>query len=500
MKKQCYLGVDLGAESGRVIAGLFDGSRIEIEEVHRFPNMGIMLGNTLRWDVLRLWSEIRQGLYAAAKRFGNDIVSVGVDTWGVDHVLLSKNNELLGLPYHYRDARTQGIFDTAFRVVSREEIFDATGLQFIEFNTLFQLLATQRDHPDILSIADCLLMMPDFFHWCLSGVRVSEFTEATTSQCYHPVKKSWSYDLLERFNLPTHIFPQVVEPGFPIGSLLSSVADEIGLQKINVVAPATHDTGSAVAAVPTVSTGNTNWAYISSGTWSLPGVEVQEAILSRSVLENNFTNEGGVDGTYRLLKNIMGLWLVQQCKRAFERQGKSYSYADLTQLAAEAPSFLALVNPNDARFMNPPDMPAAIQDYCRETGQRVPETEGQLIRCALESLALVYSSVIQSLEKITGEPIEVIHIVGGGSQNRLLNQLTANACRKPVITGPVEATVLGNVLVQARTAGEVGSLEDIRAIVRASTPIEQYEPQQESEWSEAAERFEQLVQGREISQ
>lgn len=493
MAKRCYLGVDLGAESGRVMAGLFDGSKITIEELHRFPNGPVSLGGTLRWDVLRLWTEIKNGLSKAAQRFGRDIASVGVDTWGVDYVLLSKNNEILGQPYHYRDARTRGILDKAFQQVPRTEIFAETGLQFLELNTLFQLLATKQSTPELLDTADCILLMPDFFHWCLSGARVCEFTEATTSQCLHPTRKTWSFDLLKRFGLPTHIFPNVVSPGSRLGSLLEDVANETGLGKINVVAPAAHDTGSAVAAVPTEKTGHPNWAYISSGTWSLVGVEVNTAILNDTVLKLNFTNEGGVDGTYRFLKNIMGLWLVQRSKRAFEQRGNRLNYEELTQLAAKEKPFRSLVNPDDPRFLNPPDMTEAIAEFCRDTQQPVPETEGQFVRCALESLALKYDWTLDSVQQLTGCEIEVIHLVGGGTQNRLLNQLAADACNKPVVTGPVEATVLGNLLVQARTSGEIGSLEEIRSVVRASTTLERYEPQNPDQWSEAKNRFSQLL-------
>jgi rhamnulokinase len=323
MKPQCYLGVDLGAESGRVMAGLWDGKRIRLEELHRFPNGPVEIGGTLRWDVLRLWSEIQNGLGLAARKYGKSVKSVGVDTWGVDHVLLSKSNELLGQPFHYRDSRTQGVMARALHRVSREKIFAATGLQFMEINTLYQLLSLRKKHPEILAAADCLLMMPDFFHWCLSGVRAAEFTDATTTQFFHPTKRTWSYDLLKRFGLPTKLLPEVVPPGTRLDSLQKSVAQRTGLSKISVIAPASHDTGSAVAAVPAHSlspsdgeragvrgSGGT-WAYLSSGTWSLMGIEVREAQLSERVLDFNLTNEGGVDRTYRLLKNITGLWLVQ---------------------------------------------------------------------------------------------------------------------------------------------------------------------------------------------
>lgn len=493
MTETCFLGVDLGAESGRVMAGLFDGRKIRIEQVHRFSNGAVSLGNTLRWDVLRLWSEIQDGLAKGTASFGKRIVSVGVDTWGVDYVLLSRTGEMVGQPYHYRDPRTEGILAQAFSRVPKREIFRETGLQFMEFNTLFQLLAFQKTNPDLLATADRLLLMPDFFHWCLSGSRVVERTNATTTQCFHPTTGQWSFELLRKFGLPGGLFPEVVEPGTPLGRLRDNIAAQTGLSRIEVVAPATHDTGSAVAAVPTRKTGASDWAYISSGTWSLMGVEVQRAILTDRALELNVTNEGGIDGTYRLLKNIMGLWLVQECRRSFERRGKNYSYAQLTALAAEARPLRSLVNPDDRAFLKPEDMPSAIRDWCALHGEPVPETEGELIRCALESLAFKYRMVLEWLEELIGTRIETIHIVGGGCQNESLNQLAADACGRPVIAGPVEATVLGNLLVQARSAGELGTLADLREIVAASCAPVTFEPRNSARWQEQYPRFVDLV-------
>jgi len=503
MKYQCYLGVDLGAESGRVMAGLWDGKRIRLEELHRFPNGPVEIGDTLRWDVLRLWAEIQQGLGLAARKYGKSVKSVGVDTWGVDHVLLSKSNELLCQPFHYRDARTKGILPRAFRRVPREKIFAATGLQFMELNTLFQLLALQKNNPEILAAADCLLMMPDYFHWCLSGARVAEFTDATTTQFFHPTKRDWSYDLLKRFNLPTKILPKVVSPGTRLGSLRKSVANRTDLSEISVIAPASHDTGSAVAAVPALSLSPSDgergssetWAYLSSGTWSLMGLEVREAQLSKRVLDFNLTNEGGVDDTYRLLKNITGLWLVQQCKRAFEAKGKKLDYSQLVRLAKASPPLRSFIDPDDSRFGNPPDMPAAIRSFCKKTRQPAPDSEGALVRCALESLALKYQTVLDCLEQVSGKRVEVIHIVGGGSRNALLNQFTADACNRPVLAGPVEATVFGNVLMQARACSEIGSLKELRSIVRKSCEIQTFtpKPSQVASWLEARGRFKALA-------
>ena len=476
MSDQIYLGIDLGAESGRVMAGAWNGRALRVEELHRFSNGPVNVADTLRWDVLRLWTEIQNGLAVAAKRFGDAVVSVGVDTWGVDFVLLTKNGEMLGQPYHYRDGRVNGMFKAAFSRAPRAEIFARTGLQFMEINTLYQLLAFQRSHPELLAAADCLLMMPDFFHWCLCGSRAAEFTDATTSQCVNPVKRDWARDMLKKIGLPTHIFPKIVPPGTELGRLRPSVSQRTGLGRIKVVAPPTHDTASAVAAIPTANTGRSDWAYISSGTWSLMGIETPNAVLTDRVLELNFTNEGGIDGTFRLLKNITGLWLVQQCKKAFEARGQNLDYAALARLAESERGPQAMVDPDDARFANPPDMPAAIQEYCRETKQPVPESEGALIRCALESLAAKYGTVLAGLEELAGNKIDVIHVVGGGSRNDLLNQLAANRCGRRIVAGPVETTALGNLLSQARAAGELKSLADMREVVRCSSELRVFEP------------------------
>jgi rhamnulokinase len=493
MSEKVFIAIDLGAESGRVMAGLWDGQQMRLEQVHRFANEPVHMGDAFHWDIARLWLEIQNGLTIAARSCGNRIVSIGVDTWGVDYVLLSRNSELLGLPYHYRDRRTRGLMQSAFSRVPRAGIFAETGLQFMEFNTLYQLLALQKHAPEILDAADRLLMIPDYLNWCLCGSRVGEFTNASTTQLLHP-NGSWSKELIDKFNLPAKIFPEIVQPGTHLGNLRDTITERTRLPKISVIAPATHDTGSAVAAVPTTNSGKANWAYLSSGTWSLMGVEVGQAQLSTRVLELNFTNEGGVDGTYRLLKNIMGLWLVQQCKRAFEAVGQKLDYPTLMRLAAAERPLVSLVNPNDARFVNPSNMPHAIQDFCRETGQPAPQTEGALVRCCLESLALIYQSTLRGLEEVTGERLEVIHIIGGGSQNELLNQFTADACARPVLAGPVEATALGNLLLQARACGEIGSLSDLRAVVMRSTEVRRFEPNENANlWKEGQARFEGLI-------
>ena len=489
MAEKVYLGVDLGAESGRVMAGLWDGSHMRLEELHRFPNGGVWVGDSLKWDVVRLWAEIQQGLGEAGRRFGSAVRSVGVDTWGVDTVLLSQSDELLGLPFHYRDPRTRGVMGRVLERIPRAEIFGQTGLQFMEINTLFQMVSLREQHPELLDAARSLLMMPDFFNWCLSGVRSAEFTNATTTQFFDPRKRSWATDLLSQLDIPASILPPAVDPGAVLGPLRSGLASRVGLGGVRVVAPATHDTGSAVAAVPTDSTGKANWAYISSGTWSLMGVEVPNAILSSKAMKFDLTNEGGIQGTYRLLKNIMGLWLVQQCRRSFEHRGRAHTYEQLVSLASKATPLRSLVNPDHPSFLAPEDMASAIQERCRATGEPVPEDEGALVRCALESLALKYASTLQGLEEVTGTPVEVIHVVGGGSRNDLLNQFTADACQRPVLAGPVEATVLGNLLVQAQADGAVGDLVQLRSVVRQSGAIRRFDPSGGAAWSEAASRF-----------
>ncbi len=495
MAEKVYLAIDLGAESGRVIAGIYDGEQVRLEEMHRFSNGPVNVAGTRRWDLIGLWKEIQAGLKKAAQQYGDQVVSCGVDTWGVDYVLLSEKNELLGQPYHYRDSRNDGMVEHALTRVPKQEIFAESGLQFMQINSLYQLISMQLNDPELLDIADRFLMVPDFFHWLLCGSKVVEFTNATTTQFYHPQNRDWSVDLLRKFEIPVDIFPEVVPPGTKLGSLRKDVVQQTGLGRIDVVAPATHDTGSAVAAVPTDRTGNANWAYISSGTWSLIGVEVQDAILTAEALAQNVTNEGGIDGTYRLLKNVMGLWLVQECRRSFEREGNSFDYTQLTHLATQAEPFQSIINPNDPVFLSPVDMATTVRQWCQEHGESVPETEGELIRCALESLALKYRKVLRGLETLTNEKIEAIHIVGGGCNNELLNQFTANACGVPVIAGPVEATALGNVLVQVRATGEIGTLAEIRKVVKASSELVTFEPEQTEDWDREFKRYLKLIKG-----
>lgn len=479
------LAFDLGAESGRGILGRFDGQRLALEVVHRFPNGAVQTLDTMHWNVLQLWSEMLTTLRkCAAEHEGID--ALGVDTWGVDFALLGRGGTLLGNPRHYRDPHTETILEAAFARVPRAEIFRQTGIQFMRFNTLFQLLALQRDGSPALEAAEALLLMPDLFHYWFTGVKANEFTNVSTTQMYDPTQKGWAYGLLHSFGLPTRMLGTIVQPGTVLGPLRTAVAAETGVAPVPVIAPASHDTGAAVAAVP--ASGH-SWAYLSSGTWSLMGVELPGPLINEQTAAINFTNEGGVGGTIRLLKNIMGLWLVQECRRAWEKAGTSYTYEALTRLAEAAPPFASLVNPDDAAFLLPASMPAALADFCRRTRQAVPVEPGAVVRCALESLALRYRWVLERLEELVGRPLEVIHVVGGGSQNAILNQFTADACARPVHAGPVEATAIGNVLTQALGLGLVGSLAEARAVVRRSFDVRVFEPRDTERWQEPYQRF-----------
>ena len=491
--QRVYLAADLGASSGRLVAGRFDGRRIELEEIHRFDNGGVRVGDRLHWDVLHQWTELQEGLRRAAS-LGHSIASVGVDTWGVDFALLGPGGELLGNPYHYRDRRTDGVMEQAFATVPREEIFRRTGIQFLPFNTLYQLIA-MRESP-LLGAAERLLMMPDLFHWLLSGTASNEYTNATTTQMLDPKNGRWADELLGAFELPASILAAPTPPGTRLGTLLPSVARSTGLPgDVEVVLPGTHDTASAVLAVPATGavSEQPSWSYISSGTWSLMGVELPGPVIDDRVLARNFTNEGGVGGTIRLLKNIAGLWLVQECRRAWAAQGRDLDWNALMQAAAAAPPRQSLIDPDHADFLAPDDMPQAITDYCRRTGQSVPTSTGEFIRTALESLALRYRKVLEWLAELTGRRVERIHVVGGGTRNTLLCQMTADACGLPVIAGPVEATALGNVLMQAIALGDVADIGQARQIVAQSADPAHYEPRDTAAWDEAFARWEGIV-------
>ena len=479
-----YLAIDLGAESGRTIIGSLSDGKLTLSETHRFPNGPVLINDGLHWDVLRLWSDIKTGIGISSTKLNHKLAGIGLDTWGVDFALLDKNNSLLSNPFHYRDERTDGMLDEGFRRMPRADIFSNTGIQFMQINTLYQLLAMAVQRSPLFDVAKTFVTVPDLFNYWLSGEIANEFTNATTTQCLDPRKRDWAAPVLDAMNIPSHLFKPTTDSGTPLGTLLPQIAEETGAGGVRVVLPACHDTGSAVVAVPAI-TGNQDFAWISSGTWSIIGAEVREPCLTEKALEYNFTNEGGVFGTWRLSKNIMGLWLVQECKRTWAHHGDDLSYDEITRLASDARSFLAVIDPDDSRFLHPGDMPGRIQKYCADTNQSVPGTKGEIVRVVLESIALKYRWVLERLEELTEKHFAPIHIIGGGTKNRLLNQFTANATKRVVITGPVEATAIGNVLMQAIALGHLGSLSDARAVVHASFDVEEYHPTSDNGWDEA---------------
>lgn len=483
MTARNYLAIDLGAESGRTILGTLADDKLTLTETHRFSNGPVQVNDGMHWDVLRLWNEIKAGIASTVKH-GTQLNGIGLDTWGVDFALLDKNNSLLSNPFHYRDLRTDGMLGEAFRRMPRPEIFSNTGIQFMQINTLYQLLAMSVQKSPVLDIAKTFVTIPDLFNYWLSGEITNEFTNATTTQCLDPRKRDWAACVLNAMEIPTHLFQPITDSGTQLGPLLPQVAEETGADGVRIIVPACHDTGSAVVAVPVLA-GNQDFAWISSGTWSIMGAEVREPVLTEKALEYNFTNEGGVFGTWRLSKNILGLWLVQECKRTWFHQGDNLSYDEITRLAAEAKPFLAVIDPDDSRFLHPGDMPERIKKYCADTNQTVPQTKGEIIRVALESLALKYRWVLERLEELAAKQFSPIHIIGGGTKNRLLNQFAANATNRVVITGPVEAAAIGNVLMQAIGLGDLGSLSDARAVVRASFDVEEYHPDHSAGWDEA---------------
>ena len=486
MSQTHYLAIDLGAESGRAILGTFDGARLDLAELHRFPNIPVRLHDGLHWDVLRLWHEIKEAVQLAARQHGQSLASVGLDTWGVDFALLDRAGALIGNPYHYRDDRTDGMMDAAFQRMPREQIFEHTGIQFLQINALFQLLSMALDGSPALECAATFLTIPDLFNYWLSGQAVCEFTNATTTQCYDPRRGDWAAPLLAALGIPRQMFPPVVAPGTALGALRPALAEELGAAGLTVVAPACHDTGSAVAAVPAE---GQDFAWISSGTWSIMGVETREPVITPQSLAFNLTNEGGIAGTFRCSKNVLGLWLVQECRRTWAAQGHDWSYTELTALAAQAAPLAAVVDPDHDDFLKPGDMPARIQAFCRRTGQPAPDSPAAIVRCALESLALKYRWVLECLEAVTGRRLEPIHIIGGGTQNRLLNQLTADATGRTVVAGPAEATAAGNLLVQAIALGHISSVADARAVARRSFTPEVFSPARSADWDAAYRRL-----------
>jgi len=488
-----FVAIDLGASSGRLLLGRWDGSRFDVSEVHRFINGPVTTLGHLHWDVLSIFAEIKSGLACciSGEARADGIAGLGLDTWGVDYALLDRQGRMLGNPYHYRDKRNDGTMELAFGRVPRHAIYDATGIQMMQINTVFQLLSMVRDGDPQLELAKTLLPMPNLFGYWLSGQKAAEYTFATTTQCLEARDRRWAVDLLAKLDIPTAFLPPIVEPATVLGTLLPDVAADTGLpESVPVINVGSHDTASAVAAIPGL---DARSAYISSGTWSLMGVEAPGPVINDLSLAGNFTNEGGVGGTIRLLRNIPGLWLIQECRRQWQKEGSEYTWEALLDRAEREEPFRHLIDPDAPELLNPQDMPAAIRGLCRRTGQEPPETVGAVVRCCLESLALRYRRTLEDLQQLVGHKLEVVRIVGGGSQNRLLCQMAADACGVPVVAGPIEATALGNLMVQAIATGDLDGIEAGRAAVAASVTLDTYEPHSDAAWQDMLGRLQGFV-------
>jgi rhamnulokinase len=485
-QNKIYLAVDLGAGSGRVLAGEFDGTRIELHELNRFDNIGLQLPSGVHCNIPQLYQNILEGLRIAADTYGDSVISIGIDTWGVDYGLFDKGGRLLGLPYNYRDSRTDGMMEKAFEKVSKEEIYNKTGVPSLFFNSLYQLLSEVESRSPALESAEDLLFIPDLLGYWLTGNKTQERSFASTTQLYNPTTKDWDFELIEKLGLPKHLFKKISDPGTVLGELREKVAERTGLKDVKVITVAGHDTASAVAAVPSQAP---TPAYLSSGTWSLLGLELPEPIITEQSLADGFTNEIGVNNTVRFLKNICGLWLIQETKRYWRAGGEDVPYSKMASFAATELPFRSLINPDDQRFIEAGRMPEKIQAFCHETGQPIPETKGQIIRCIYESLALRYATVWEKLIQYTEHKPQTLHIVGGGCQDKLLNQFAANSIGVRVAACPVEATGLGNILVQMLANGDINNISEGREIVLNSSLVETFDPEDQVPWAEAKARF-----------
>ena len=481
-----FLAADLGASSGRLMVGRWNGRTFALDELHRFPNGPVRVAGNLHWDVLRIWSELQDGLTKFRTRFECAPAAVGVDAWGVDFALLDRRGRLIGNPYHYRDARTDGIPELVFRLVDERALFSLTGVQTMQINTLFQLyLMVQTSDPQ-LKAANTLLTSPDLFHYFLCGEKSVEYTEATTTQMY-ATEGGWARDLLDCLDIPTRILPEVVAPGTVLAPVRSEILRNASLQgEVPVVATASHDTANAVAAIPNM---DENSAFISSGTWSLMGVEVKQPVTSDEAFALKFTNEGGADGSTLLVKNLTGLWILQECMRQWASEGHRFTWADITDMASSAPALQCVLDVDASDFRMPENMPEAIASYCRQTRQTVPQTVGAIARCCFESLSLKYRSVLESLEILTGRHLGTIRVVGGGCLNAVLCQITADACDRVVVTGPAEASAFGNIMLQAVATGHLNDVAAGRAAIAESIACATYVPRRDADWEQASLRI-----------
>lgn len=476
------LAFDFGASSGRAILGSLENGKIVLEEVHRFDNDPVIMNGGFYWDLPRLFHEVKQGI---RKVKDVDFESIGIDTWGVDYALVGKNGKLLSNPYNYRDARTEGPIENVRKLMSDKELYSKTGIQFMTFNTLYQLLAHKEQEGELYDIADKFVMIPELFGYLLTGKVYGEKSTASTTALLEPNTKEWNWELIDKLGLKRSLFPELVNPGTKVGMLQPSVCEELEMSPKAVVAVAGHDTASAVAAVPA---SEDSFVYISCGTWSLFGTELKSPCITEKSAELDITNETGYGDTTRFLKNIIGLWIIQETRRQFKRDGKDYSYADMEMMAREAEPFKCFIDPDDPVFMPPGNQVQRIKDYCKKTGQRVPETDGEVVRCIYESLALKYKHTFDSLKDCTGSDFKAIHMVGGGTKDGFLCQMTADATATPVIAGPIEATAAGNVAVQLIAAGEIKDLKEARKIIANSFDVVKYQPQ-DSGFDKAYERY-----------
>lgn len=482
------LAFDFGASSGRAIIGCFDGDKITLEEVHRFSNDPVSVGGTVYWDVLRLFYEIKQGIIKAKIAGGFD--SIGIDTWGVDFGLIDSEGKLMENPVHYRDARTAGLVDEAFKTMPKEKLYGITGIQFMELNTLFQLIALKKYRPWMLERADKMLFMPDLFGYMLTGKMCAEYSIASTSQLIDLDKRMWSKEILDAFGIKESVFAPLVQPGTVLGELSKEICEECGVDPVPVISVCGHDTQSAITSVPCE---DGDFAFLSSGTWSLFGTELDKPIVNETSMNINITNEGGFDGSTGFLKNIIGLWLIQESRRQWKREGKEYSYADLEKLALAAEPFKCFIDPDAPEFVPHGNIPERVREFCRKTGQYVPETVGEIMRCIYESLAMKYRLTFEKLRECTERDYPVIHVIGGGTKDGLLCQMTANSCDRTVKAGPIEATVMGNVAVQLISDGSVKNIGQARKIVAESSELKTFEPKDTDKWAGAYEDFLKII-------
>ena len=489
-KQKRYLAFDLGAESGRAIVGLFENGRLTLDELCRFPTQGLKINGTLRWNVYRFYEEIIRGIKNYVQKYGPEVESIGVDTWGVDFGLIDKNGQLLGLPYHYRDAKNIGTDRVLEDVYGKKNIYDLTGVQFLPINTLNQMCALVKLEDVSLREADGILFIADLLHYLLTGKISCEYTAATISQMYNVNENGWEDRIFDAFSIPKEIKTKVICAGDTIGPLLDDIAEETGLKRgIPVISPAVHDTASAAVAIPALE--EDGWAYLSSGTWSVMGFELDRPVINRDSFNMSLSNSGGAFKKNLLLKNVMGLWILQRCKHTWTRENPELGYSEIVQETVKAKKFQGVIDVDDGRFFNPDDMPKEIADYLKETGQGTidPGDVGAVSRVVLESLALKYRYVLRNIEKAAGLKAKILHILGGGTKNTLLNQMTANATGLRVLAGPIEATAIGNVMMQAYGKGDFSSLKDIRKCVRESFDVNEYLPQNQTEWDRRYEWF-----------